>query len=157
MTNKKLKNNGACGLRLGLYTSLLSGLLVLSSGAAAQTADGELAVLDTPEAQAELARLDAEVLESNSEQTAFQLAQRQIADNDLSGAATTLERYLIADSESQFIRTEYAIILCRLDDLQAGRFEVAKMKIPEMGRSAIQRVQTACRMAPSQMTSPQNR
>ncbi|WP_417621015.1 hypothetical protein [Parasphingorhabdus sp.] len=156
MRLRYLNRDGTAGLRCGLYAILFSGFLPIGGAAVAQITESEIAapdVPDTPEAQAEMALLDTEIMESTTEQSALQLAQRQIDAKDLSGAATTLERYLITDPESQPARIEYAIALCRLDDLQAGHFEVAKMQIPELDQPTVERIQSFCQLAPSQMNN----
>ncbi|MEH6661442.1 MAG: hypothetical protein V7679_07335 [Parasphingorhabdus sp.] len=132
-------------------------MLLVSGNAAAQSVDDTADPLDAPEVQAELLLLDAEVVESSTEQTALQLAARQIENKDLSGAATTLERYLITDPESSVVRVEYAITLCRLDDLQAGRFEVAKIAENGLDQPTADRVQTECQIAASDMPALKNR
>lgn len=139
------------------YATLLPSLLLVSGNAAAQTVDGATDPLDVPEVQAELVLLDTEIVESSTEQTALQLAARQIDNSDLSGAATTLERYLIADPEALVVRAEYAITLCRLDDLQAGRFEVAKMAGSELDQATTGRIQAECQIAPSDMPTLKSR
>ncbi|WP_123906210.1 hypothetical protein [Sphingorhabdus sp. YGSMI21] len=101
--------------------------------------------------------LDAEIVESSTEGTALQLAAKQIESKDLSGAATTLERYLITDPESLVVRVEYAIILCRLDDLQAGRFEVAKIAENGLDQPTADRVQAECQITASDMPALKNR
>lgn len=139
------------------YATLLPSLLLVSGNVAAQTVGDAADPLDVPEIRAELALLDAEVVESATEETALQLAARQIANKDLSGAATTLERYLIADPEALVVRTEYAITLCRLDDLQAGRFEVVKMAGNELDQATTDRIQAECQIAPSDMPTLKSR
>lgn len=57
----------------------------------------------------------------------MQLAAQFEQDGDLTAAASVLERYLIVDADAVGPRAEYAMLLCRLDDLQAGRFERAKL------------------------------
>lgn len=137
--------------------ALLPGLLLISGNAAAQTVEDAADPLDAPEVQAELLLLDAEVVESSTEPTALQLAARQIDSKDLSGAATTLERYLLTDPESLVARVEYAITLCRLDDLQAGRFELAKISENRLDQPTADRVQTECQIAASDMPAMKNR
>jgi hypothetical protein len=41
-------------------------------------------------------------------------------DGDLTGAASVLERYLLANPKAVMARAEYTVLLCRLDDLAAG-------------------------------------
>ncbi|WP_173208008.1 FecR domain-containing protein [Sphingopyxis sp. BSNA05] len=126
-------------------------MLLISGQLAAQTVEGAADPQDAPEVQAELLLLDAEIVESSTEGTALQLAAKQIESKDLSGAATTLERYLITDPESLVVRVEYAIILCRLDDLQAGRFEVAKIAENGLDQPTANRVQAECQITASDM------
>lgn len=142
--------------RRKLHAIILSGFLCASSGAMAQVAETETALPDTPEALAEIALLEAEITASTTEESALQFAQQQIDGNDLTGATTTLERYLITDPESVPARIEYAIALCRLDDLQAGQFEVAKLAGAAVDETNVQRLQASCQIAPSQMSDPQD-
>tara|TARA_R110001606_G_scaffold56209_11_gene136396 strand:- start:460 stop:933 length:474 start_codon:yes stop_codon:yes gene_type:complete len=157
MNIRKITLNRSAGSWRFCCAALLPGLLLISGNVAAQTADDVADPLDVPEVQAELMLLDAEVVESSTEQTALQLAARQIESKDLSGAATTLERYLITDPESLVVRVEYAITLCRLDDLQAGRFEVTKMAGSEIDQATADRVKAECQIAASDMPALKNR
>jgi len=62
------------------------------------------------------------------------LARRQIGDNDLLGAAATLERVMIANDDAMPARLLYASLLCRLDDRQGAQVEInmlPKKKVPD--------------------------
>lgn len=143
-------------VRCCVAATILPGLLLMSSSLAAQAVEESSEQLDSPDVEAELVLLDTEIVESSSKDSALQLSARQIANRDLSGAATTLERYLIADPEAMGLRAEYALTLCRLDDLQAGRFEVAKIEAEALAQSMADRLQAACQMEPSDMPQTKN-
>lgn len=66
--------------------------------------------------------------------TGMALARRQIGDNDLLGAAATLERVMISNDNAVPARLLYASLLCRLDDRQGAQVEISmlpKKKVPD--------------------------
>ena len=73
---------------------------------------------------------DAEIealLQEESPQAAMASARRQSEEGDLSAAAATLERALLADPNAHDARLLYAATLCRLGDQQGARIEMAKL------------------------------
>lgn len=132
--------------KFGLGAAALAAMLIANPAQAQiETVDPatELAP-DSPEALEELAVLDVEVSASTTEAGALDLARRKIAVNDLSGAATVLERYLIQNEEAIMARAEYAITLCRLDDMQAAQLEMLKLSYLAVPADWQQRVTGAC-------------
>lgn len=77
--------------------------------------------------QAGEAEVDAIIDASGSPEAALVLAHRQADDGDLTGAAATLERILLVDPKSPAVRAYYAALLCRLDDRQRARIELARV------------------------------
>ena len=58
---------------------------------------------------------------------ALDLASRQQAAGNLTGAASTLERALITNADADDVRLSYAAVLCRLDDHQSARQELRQL------------------------------
>ena len=75
---------------------------------------------------------------------ALQSAQDAAAAGDLTGAAATLERALIADPQANSLRLAYVALLCRLDDAQGARLELAKLDGQPGDEVGFARVQEAC-------------
>lgn len=71
-------------------------------------------------------------------------SQKLAADQDLSAAASTLEAFLLVNGEAAAVRAEYAITLCRLDDMQAAMFEAAKLASMKPDPSLTAAVRAAC-------------
>ncbi len=90
------------------------------------------------------AALDALADESRSPGGALTLARRQAAGGDLLEAAATLERGLIAHPEADEVRFAYAALLCRLDDQQAARLELATLAGRQAGGAGWDEVRAAC-------------
>ncbi len=78
------------------------------------------------------AKIDALIEESSTPKSALSTARRQEREGDLSAAAATLERMLLADQNAHAIRLRYVSVLCRLDDRQGAELELAKLAgVPE--------------------------
>jgi len=77
--------------------------------------------------EADTAEIDALVSASETPAGAIALARQQAQSGDLSEAAATLERALLADPNAHDARLFYAGLMCRLDDPQGARLEVAKL------------------------------
>lgn len=74
----------------------------------------------------------------------FQFAKQQVAQNDMLGAAATLERILIVNPELDQVRMFYAVVLFRLDNLTEAERELAaldKRELPGAIRSELKRYQ----------------
>ncbi|WP_156135459.1 hypothetical protein [Novosphingobium malaysiense] len=91
-----------------------------------------------------VAELEAEADQSSSEAGALALSQSKSEKGDLTGAAAVLERYLLIDKNAIEPRSQYAVLLCRLDDLQSGKFEGAKVASEAPGSEALDRVKAMC-------------
>lgn len=132
--------------KLALGAAAMAAMLMASPAMAQiETIDPATQLMpDSPEALQELAMLDVEVSASTTEAGALDLARRKIAVNDLSGAATVLERYLIQDQEAVLARGEYAVTLCRLDDMQAAQLEMLKLSYLAVPADLQARVTAAC-------------
>lgn len=74
------------------------------------------------------AEIDALLDASATAEGALALAGQQEAEGDLTGAAATLERALIDHGGAASIRVRYAALLCRLDDPQRARLQLAQIK-----------------------------
>ena len=121
------------------FMVLLGGSL-LATPAAAQTG--------FPDEAARIAAIEAEIDRIASESGVLAHARALAAANDLSGSASTLEAFLIANENSETVRTEYAVTLCRLDDVDAGKFEGAKLVAMKASAQSIQAVTGACGQLP---------
>ena len=73
------------------------------------------------------APLDALVDQSIDTASGTALAQRQTAAGDLVEAAATLERVLLNDADADEARAMHVGLLCRLDDPDGARTELAKL------------------------------
>lgn len=145
----KFKRKGRFVTKTNKYAwsaALLASMLIANPAhAQIETIDPATQLMpDSPEALEELAVLDVEVSASTTEAGALDLARRKIAVNDLSGAATVLERYLIQDQEAMLARAEYAVTLCRLDDIQAAQLEMLKLSYLAIPADTQARVTAAC-------------
>jgi hypothetical protein len=78
--------------------------------------------------QAGEAEIDALLDASATPEGAVALAQSQEAEGDLTGAAATLERALLASPKANDLRQRYVALLCRLDDRQRARIELASAR-----------------------------
>lgn len=115
--------------QLGSAALLLAGL-ALATPAAAQ--------------DAEAAALDAAIDASATPAGALALARSQAAAGDLTEAAATLERVLIAQPGADDVRLAYAALLCRLDDRQAAQLELRMLAGRAVSGSAWDEVRAAC-------------
>lgn len=61
-------------------------------------------------------------------QTALAAAAEQEAEGDLLGAASTLERALLDSPQADDVRLAYTTLLCRLDDRESARVEIAALR-----------------------------
>ncbi|MDF7774699.1 hypothetical protein P1X14_05525 [Sphingomonas sp. AOB5] len=76
------------------------------------------------------------------------LARRQIGDSDLIGAVATLERLLIDHPEADDALLLHASLLCRLDDKQGARAELAEMESVRVSEAGWAEVTAACGAVP---------
>lgn len=81
-----------------------------------------------------------------SPEGALSLARAQADQGDLTGAAATLERALLAhpDQESADVRLYYVATLCRLDDHGRARIEATRIDTAGASTAAIAEARTAC-------------
>lgn len=75
---------------------------------------------------------------------AVALAQRLALAGDLTGAAATLERALIANPNAHAARLAYIGLLCRLDDGQGARVEAARLNGQAISDAEWDATNTAC-------------
>lgn len=136
--------NNPGGRKTSRLPLVLFGGLALSLGvsapAMAQSAD---------EIDAVLASIDQQKDAISSEAGALAMAAMLRDNGDVSGAASVLEAFLIENEESVAARIEYAQTLCKLDDLQAGRFEAAKVAATGATGQAMAGIVSACGAVPS--------
>lgn len=71
-------------------------------------------------------------------------ARRQIAEDDLIGAAATLERLLVDHPEADDALLLHASLLCRLDDVPGARMEIDQLKGVRGSDAAWAEVRAAC-------------
>ncbi|MCW3835452.1 hypothetical protein ACFQ1E_07070 [Sphingomonas canadensis] len=95
-------------------------LLLLALGGAA-------AMASPAHAQDGFAELDALADGSTQPDRGVALARQQIGDGDLIGAVATLERVLMDNPGADKAVLLHASLLCRLDDKQGGRAEIAAL------------------------------
>ncbi|MEI9852650.1 MAG: tetratricopeptide repeat protein [Sphingomonas sp.] len=79
------------------------------------------------QAQDALAELDALSAASADAGSGIALARQQIGDGDLVGATATLERVLMDHPDADEALLLHASLLCRLDDKDGARAEVAAL------------------------------
>ena len=103
-----------------------------------------------PVDNASFATLDGEIDTSGSAAGVLALAAQFDATGRPTEASAVLERYLIVDPESAPTRTEYAVLLCRLDDIEAGRYEMAKLSALTIDTAATARLAAACGITPAE-------
>lgn len=113
---------------------------MLGSPALAQTA--------APDEATRIAAIEAIIDAIATEGGVLTHAAKLSAANDLSGAASALEAYLIGDEQSAAVRGAYAVMLCRLDDRAAGKFEGAKLVAMQAATDIIATVTAACGALP---------
>ena len=95
-----------------------------------------------------LAQSDAEIAaligDSQTPAEAIAAARQQTVDGDLTGAAATLERALLADPNANDARLAYAATLCRLGDPQGARIEIGKLDRQDFGSAMFDEANQAC-------------
>src|SRR5688572_8329697 len=95
-------------------------------------------------AQDDEGAIEALIAESSSPAAAMATAREQTSAGDLTGAAATLERALLADPNANDARTLYAATLCRLGDTQAARIEIGKLDRQDISPSVWAEADQAC-------------
>ena len=93
------------------------------------------------------AQSDAEIdalLAEESPEAAMASARRQADAGDLSGAAATLERALLAAPNAHDARLLYAATLCRLGDVQGARIEIEMLDRQSISDLGWQEANAAC-------------
>lgn len=95
-------------------------------------------------AQDNEAAIEALIAESASPADAMAAARAQTAAGDLTGAAATLERALLADPNANDARLLYAATLCRMGDLQAAQIEIGKLDRQDYSGAIWAEAQQAC-------------
>ena len=98
----------------------------------------------------------AALLADQSPDAAMATARRQTDDGDLSGAAATLERALLADPDAHDARLLYAATLCRLGDQQGARIEMGKLDRQSISGSLWAEANEACGGQLRQPMPPEN-
>lgn len=94
------------------------------------------------------AEIDRLIDASRNVDSALALARRQIGEDDLIGAAATLERLLVDHPESDAALLLHASLLCRLDDGAGARAEIAEMQPGRGSEAAWAEVRAACGPTP---------
>jgi len=94
------------------------------------------------------AELEALVDAAQSPEAAIAAAREQIAANDLSGAASTLERALLVNRNADDVRALYAVTLCRLDDPQGAAVEIDLLKGRNIPPEFATELRTNCGLTP---------
>lgn len=130
---------GAARLPLALLGTMVMALGV-SSPAMAQSA---------AETDAVLAEIDQQKDNIGDEAGALATAAALRDSGDVSGSASVLEAFLIENEEAVTARIEYAVTLCRLDDMQAGRYEAAKVAATGASAQAMASIVAACGPIPT--------
>ena len=136
-------HNRPCRPAFGARAALFGGLaffMCASAPALAQSAE---------ETNAVLAEIDRQKDSMMDEASALALSARLRDGGDVSGSASVLEAFLIENEEAVAARIEYAVTLCRLDDLQAGRFEGGKVAATGASAAAMAPIVAACGKIPS--------
>lgn len=133
----------------GSFGRLTMLAVALAMAAPAAARDEIVAPGDQAGAGEDVGGFAREIGDSASEDGALGLARQREEAGDLTGATAILERYLLVDAESVVARAAYATLLCRLEDLQAGRIEVAKLSVLAVDEATAREVRAACDVAPS--------
>ncbi len=97
-----------------------------------------------PAETARVAGIEASIDSVATEAGVLNFARELEAASDLSGAASALEAFLIANENSETVRAQYAVTLCHLDDIEAGKFEGAKLLAMKASAQSIEAVTAAC-------------
>lgn len=95
-------------------------------------------------AQGAEAELDRAIDQSREPRAAMALARRLIGEEDLVGAAATLERVLIGNPYDDAALLLHASLLCRLDDKAGARAELASLSGVAADGSGWAEVTAAC-------------
>ncbi len=122
-------------MKLTVFRSLALSGVALGAASFAQTA---LAAA-SPEAE-----INALVDASQSPAGAIAQARQQSQAGDLLGAAATLESALLQNPDAHDVRLSYVATLCRLDDNQAARLELAKLNGQTLAPSDWENVAQSC-------------
>ena len=137
-----VKNSGRRGAaRRSL--ALVGGVLLsvgISAPAMAQSAD---------ETNAVLSEIDQQKDGMLDEASALATSARLRDGGDVAGSASVLEAFLIENEEAVAARAVYAVTLCQLDDLQAGRFEGAKVAAAGASAQVMAPIAAACGQIPT--------
>lgn len=127
------------------HKGLADGLAALSAVMLAVPAAAQNAA---PDVAPVVAAIEADIDANATEAGALALARKLSAAQNLSGAASALEAFLIGNARSEAARAEYAVTLCRLDDRSAGKFEGAKLIAMGAPATMIAAVTQACGALP---------
>ena len=116
--------------------------LIAASGAAIMALAGTPAWAQ----EAPGADIDRLIDASSNPDGAVTLARSQAGEGDLTGAAATLERALLDAPPQRVVaaRLYYITILCRLDDHERARIEIARLGGLKISDSALSEAQAAC-------------
>ena len=104
--------------------------------------------------EAEGAALDALIDGSATSERAIVTARSQAQSGDLTGAAATLERALLADQNANDVRIFYAGLLCQLDDAQGARVELTKLERQTFDEAGWSEMNAACGGAMARPAAP---
>jgi len=99
--------------------------------------------------------LEALIAPSLDPATGIAFARTQIGDNDLLGAAGTLERVMIVNHDAHDARLLYASVLCRLDDAAGARVELSLLRGQDVTDPAWAEVTAACGALPRPQIQPE--
>ena len=88
--------------------------------------------------------IDAMITASQGIEGGMAYARRQIGEDDLIGAAATLERLLMDHPEADDALLLHASLLCRLDDVPGARMEIDQLKGVRGSDAAWAEVRQAC-------------
>lgn len=122
-----------------MATRPVSPLLLSAALACSALAIGPACAQDDP-----AARLDALSDATVQVEPGTALARQQIAAGDLTGATSTLERVLMAQPAAVRVLLLHASLLCRLDDPQGARAEIAELRGHPIPDDAWHEVTSAC-------------
>lgn len=139
IVNRRPGGRGAARLPLALL-----GGMVLTLGVTAPAMAQSAAETD-----AVLAEIDQQKDNIGDEAGALATAAALRDSGDVSGSASVLEAFLIENEEAVTARIEYAVTLCRLDDMQAGRYEAAKVAATGASAQAMAPIVAACGPVPT--------
>ena len=116
---------------------------------------GALALPVAVQAQeAETQEVDALIAAGDSDSSTLSLARTQAQAGDLTGAAATLERRLLAEPNAHDVRLFYIGLLCQLDDAQGARVELTKLDRQSLADGAWDMTNQACGGSLTRPTAP---